>query len=458
MRAQQGEKPLLDGLTADEQPLVRKALSANPAKRFPNCVEFIRALRRAFQQMTPAAKPPPTGRKAPPPAAGRELVPGYRLVRLLGQGTFGQVWEATGPGGVTLALKIIENLHESASQQEYRALEVIRGVEHKYLMEITAYWILDAYGQVIPDELRDRPGAPAPATLVIASRLARGHLGQRLKDCLAQTGQGIPLRELLRYMDQAARAIDFMNKPQHLLDGKPIAIQHRDIKPENILLSANNDVKIADFGLAKVVEGISSIIHTKSMGLTPYYAPPELFRNEVTRWSDQYSLAVTYAQLRAGSLPFPAVRSLTEIMRIHLEGRLDLSRLPAPEAEVIRKATAVKAEERYPTCRDMVKALVAACADELAALPPTGSFKPVSFDEPASDLAPPPPAAADLPPPVPVDQLNLDTLPAARLGRATPAGGTAVPTEVPDEADHPTGEGLLGKMKNWFWGKKGPGP
>src|SRR5205085_7438564 len=105
------------------------------------------------------------------------------------------------------------------------------------------------------------------------------------------------------YMRQVARALDFLNSCQHKLEeaDQAVAIQHRDIKPENILL-VRDVVKVGDFGLAKVLEGTSAVIHADSSGMTPSYAAPEVFGSKVTSWSDQYSLALTYYTLRTGKM------------------------------------------------------------------------------------------------------------------------------------------------------------
>src|SRR5204863_657989 len=131
-------------------------------------------------------------------------------------------------------------------------------------------------------EVRHRSDAPDPSTLVIASKLANQNLHQRVTECHQQGMEGIPVKELLAYMKQAAQAVDYLNAPQH--GDRKVSIQHRDIKPENILL-ASGVVKVGDFGLAKVVEGTQAVIHNDSAGLTLVYAAPELFQNLVTNWS-----------------------------------------------------------------------------------------------------------------------------------------------------------------------------
>ena len=66
---------------------------------------------------------------------GAEPVPGYRLVRKLGQGGFGEVWEAMAPGRVRVALKFIR-LNSSLAGPELRAFEVVRDIRHPHLLDI----------------------------------------------------------------------------------------------------------------------------------------------------------------------------------------------------------------------------------------------------------------------------------------------------------------------------------
>src|SRR5262252_4982255 len=68
-------------------------------------------------------------------AEDAEPVPGYRLVRKLGQGGFGEVWEALAPGRVRVALKFIR-LNSAHASPELRALEVVRDIRHPHLLGI----------------------------------------------------------------------------------------------------------------------------------------------------------------------------------------------------------------------------------------------------------------------------------------------------------------------------------
>ena len=154
-------------------------------------------------------------------------------------------------------------------------------------------------------------------------------------------------------MHQSAEAIDHLNFHEP-------AIVHRDIKPENILLTKNRQVKVSDFGLAKLVEGTSAAINTASVGMTLAYAAPELFRNKVTRWTDQYSLALTYYRLRTGRLPFEDGMGPIQMMQAHASGTLDFSGIGDGEQTVLRRACAVECEGRFGSCVEFVEALATA--------------------------------------------------------------------------------------------------
>src|SRR5262249_58874117 len=103
-------------------------------------------------------------------------------------------WEASARGGKRVALKVIKTLECPKGLQEFKSLEVIKGVEHNHLIELHAYWILDKDGEVISDDMRDRPDAPAPSMLVIATRLAYKNLLDRLKECRRQELPATPGR------------------------------------------------------------------------------------------------------------------------------------------------------------------------------------------------------------------------------------------------------------------------
>ena len=235
--------------------------------------------------------------------AGAEPIPGYRLVRKLGEGGVGEAWEAIAPGGVRVALKFIR-LDSALAGPELRSLDVIRDIRHPHLLDVQ-----------FTLQTEDR--------LVVAMPLCDKSLKDRLGECQQQGRPGLPLDELLGYMSELAGAIDFLNEPRHpSADGTLVGVQHRDIKPQNVFL-VGGSARLADFGLAKVLEAGSG---DHSGCMTPHYAAPELIEGRISPRSDQYSLAVTYVQLRTGQLPFRG--PVSEVLLRRLHGEPDLSGLP----------------------------------------------------------------------------------------------------------------------------------
>lgn len=354
----------VDFLPKAEAEVIKRALSFKPDERFPTCTDMVKALERAIRPEKGSSSATPSGSTGKPPIPeeifqrGKEVVPGYKLEKCLGKGGYGEVWQATGPGKTKVALKIVKDLSGIKGKQEWTALETIKDeLDHPNLMKMQAFWLLDPWGAVIPDEDYPRPGGPAPAYLIILTELAAKNLMQRLNECQEQGMQGIPGKELLEYMRQSAKALDYLNLQKHSYGDREGAIVHRDIKPENILLTKSGDVKVCDFGLAKMMDGTVQNVSTNSQGMTPYYAAPELLRKKLTRWTDQYSLAVTYYHLRTGRLPIDTSLSQIEQWMALGEGRLDLSGLPEAEREIISRGVRLEPTERYDTCSDLVSGL-----------------------------------------------------------------------------------------------------
>lgn len=354
----------LSGLPGDEErAVVARALAPRPEDRWPSCEAFVQHLRAACEADERRLQRPRRGAEAP----GSEILPGYRLVEKLGQGQIGRVWKAVGRGGMLRALKIVD-LRGRAGLKELRALEQVKGIRSGNLISVSSYWLVDREGFLLtdlPEEVaslvaggkgpaaRETTGFPA-AELIIEMDLANKTLLQRLRECQQAGLPAIPVDELLRYMEQAAAGIDYLNQPEQRPDTPPIEIVHGDIKPQNIMIMGNT-AAVGDFGLARIVQRLG--IQQTGMG-TPAYAAPELLRGLPHRTSDQYCLAMTYVELRTGRLPFDEPDAMA-IARRHLEGRLDLDRagLPPDELAVIRKATAMDPHDRYASCSEMVRAL-----------------------------------------------------------------------------------------------------
>lgn len=268
---------------------------------------------------------------SPQPVVAPEPIPGYRIGRRISSGGYGEVWAAEAPGRLKKAIKFVYGCpdHDRA-RQELLALDRIKGVRHPFLLSLERIEVVN--GQ-----------------LLIVTELADGNL----KDCFEQHRgrgrRGIPRQELLGYLRDAAEALDFLAERHGL--------QHLDVKPENLLLLADR-VKLADFGLVRSYRETSS---SPMGGLTPIYAPPELFDGQPTRHSDQYSLAIVYQQLLTGSAPFSG-NTVADLARQHFHDPPRLHELSTADRMVLERSLSKDPRERFPSCVDMLDHLMAASA------------------------------------------------------------------------------------------------
>jgi serine/threonine protein kinase len=273
-----------------------------------------------------------------------EPIPGYRLLERLGGGGFGEVWKCEAPGGLHKAIKFVYGDLGAAgddghrAEQELKALSRVKTVRHPYILSLERYDIID--GQ-----------------LLIVMELADRNLWDRYKECRSEGRPGIPREELLCYLEETAEALDLMNSLYQL--------QHLDIKPQNLFL-VHNHVKVADFGLVKDLEGMQASV---TGGVTPVYAAPETFDGWVSRFSDQYSLAIVFQELLTGQRPFVGMNVRQLIMQ-HIQSPPNVTPLPSRDRPFVARALAKKPDERFPTCREFIQGLRQATAEPDRAAPP----------------------------------------------------------------------------------------
>jgi serine/threonine protein kinase len=113
-----------------------------------------------------------------------------------------------------------------------------------------------------------------------------------------EEGAALPLEEVLHIATQAAEGL----RALHQFEEAPgRGIVHRDIKPENILIDEGGVVRLADFGLSRVVERLTE---STSVAGSPLYMAPESSRGRITAASDVYSLGMVLYEMATGRFPF----------------------------------------------------------------------------------------------------------------------------------------------------------
>jgi eukaryotic-like serine/threonine-protein kinase len=216
--------------------------------------------------------------RGPAPEAGRTFG-SYRLIRELGRGGFGRVWEAESLENVRrLALKVITET-QAASPEVLQRFEregrLAASLNHPNCVYIFGAEEVDGY-PVITMELMP---------------------GGTLQDLLRQRGR-LPAKEAVDLILDVIEGLEAAHNA---------GILHRDVKPSNCFLDENGKAKIGDFGLSKTLELDSNVTISGAFIGTPSYASPEQVRGrEIDFRSDIYSVGATLYALLTGEPPFVA--------------------------------------------------------------------------------------------------------------------------------------------------------
>lgn len=261
------------------------------------------------------------------------IIKGYELGESLGSGGFGQVFRAYQPSvGREVAIKIIfshyANLPEFIRRFEAEAHFVAR-LEHPRIVPLYDFW-------------REPDNA-----YIVMRYLSGGSLRDKLKQ-----GKALPLELTSRVLDQIAEALAFAHYK---------GIIHRDLKPENILFDPQDNAYLADFGIAKDLTQDQKLTQSDVVMGTPGYLSPEQVQiRPVVIQTDIYPLGIVVYEMLTGEHPFGKV-SDGEMYSKHLRDPLPSLQLLRPDLpsavnEVLQRATAKKAEERFAGALEFAQA------------------------------------------------------------------------------------------------------
>ena len=263
----------------------------------------------------------------------------YRIVRQLGQGGMGAVYEAIDERLDTIvALKETLFADERLRKQFEREARLLARLHHPALPRVS-------------DHFNEGDGE-----FLVMQFIA----GDDLSAMLEQRKSPFPAGEVLKWADQLLDALDYL----HTQDPQII---HRDIKPQNLKLTARGQIVLLDFGLAKGSVGQMSVVTTSAsiFGYTPNYAPLEQVQGLGTdARSDLYSLAATVYHLTTGVKPPDALSRAASIVNGQPDPLVTANELTfqinSAVAAVLAKAMAQNREQRYASAAKMREALAAA--------------------------------------------------------------------------------------------------
>ena len=196
----------------------------------------------------------------------------YQIIERLGRGGMSEVYLAYDEQMHRhVAVKVVVNGQTEYIERFRREAEAIGRLTHDHILPAFDYGEQDMYHYLVMPYIEYGT----------------------LRDLIAQGP--LPIEHVAELLEQIASALQFAHQQ---------GIIHRDIKPSNILLRDDHYLYLADFGLAKVIEGGSDLTQFGSLLGTPEYMSPELSSGPATTSSDIYALGVLVYQMVTGTVPF----------------------------------------------------------------------------------------------------------------------------------------------------------
>jgi len=334
------QEPNLSAIPVKDRPIVARALSKNPSQRFECCLDFVRAL---LAEGTPA----PVRSEAEIILHPPEFQPGET------QHPAGQVterWRAHTtpnlPAGVLPGQRFLECLVNSPLVETWRT-QTVNGnpqtVHFVYgctlndaqkLQELTSRLNSLQHPGLFPSEVVHAE----PGRLVVAASVIKETLRDRFLELQKLKRPGITRTDLLDFIRAAAEILDYLYQ-QH-------SVMHLGLHPRNLVLE-QGWLQLTEFGLAQLVwlPSGQDIAQRNAR-----YAAPELFRKETNRASDQFSLALVFAEMLTGQHPFH-----DQDPRHRAEP--DLEKLSHQDGDVISRALQPDPAQRWPSVTEMALAL-----------------------------------------------------------------------------------------------------
>ena len=274
-------------------------------------------------------------------------IPGYHMIRILGQGGMGSVMLATkSDDGRAVAIKTLlpeVAVSEQSLKRFMREIEVAASLQHPHIVSYLEHGTHNGIVYLVTEYVGGMD----------ASKLAK------------QRGGRLDYREVVKIVEQTLAALEFAHS---------LGFVHRDIKEQNILVDGNypNYIsKLTDFGLAKSFKqtGMSGVTMVGDVAGTIAYMPPEQIRDfkDVQPPSDIYAMGMTAYTLLTGNhaLDLSPRAGIAETVKAIFEKPfvplvIRNSQLPPRLADVIEKAISKEPQQRWRSAGEMREAILRA--------------------------------------------------------------------------------------------------
>ena len=173
-----------------------------------------------------------------------------------------------------------------------------------------------------------------------------------LREYLNERGGKLTSRETVHFISQILKALEHAHAN---------GVVHRDIKPQNIMLLDNGQLRMMDFGIARISRAENQLLSGKTMGSVHYISPEQAKGDETDCTSDIYSVGVMMYEMLSGQLPFDAEDAVEVAIKQISDQPKSLHEIapqvPAALVEITEKAMAKLPQNRYASAREMLDAL-----------------------------------------------------------------------------------------------------
>ncbi|HLQ29575.1 MAG TPA: protein kinase [Ktedonobacteraceae bacterium] len=290
----------------------------------------------------------------------------YQLEERLGRGGMSEVYLAFDERTRhSVAVKVVSSSHADYIERFHREAEAISNLHHAHILPALDY------------------GEQEPWHYLVIPYIQMG----TLRDRLQQQGP-LSLEDAGALLEQIASALQFAHDQ---------GIIHRDIKPSNILLRDNHYAYLADFGLAKSLDGGDTITQTGNLMGTPEYMAPELTEGPATTSSDLYALGILIYEMVTGQVPFSAETPIAVYWKQLRDQPVPPSQvnpaIPPSIEHVILRALDKVPHRRYSSANELAQAYIEALTfpnrvEEEEEVPPV-LYDTTSMDEDLATFVPP---------------------------------------------------------------------
>ncbi|MCG2787053.1 MAG: serine/threonine protein kinase [Anaerolineae bacterium] len=287
---------------------------------------------------------------------GKQFGP-YQVVAPLGEGGMAAVYKAYQPAMERhVAIKVLPR-HMAGSPEFIarfkREAHLLAQLQHPHILPVFDYGESDGY------------------TYIVMPFLQSGTLADLLKT------RRVSLPEIYRIISQIGDALGYAHARGMI---------HRDVKPSNVLIDERGNCLLTDFGLARMAETGSMLTSSGAIMGTPAYMSPEQGAgNQVDGRSDIYALGVILFEMVTGQVPYSAETPIAIVFK-HIQDPLPSARKFVPDLSeslelILMKTLEKKADDRYQTADDFVKAIQAEASTSsraYAAPTPTPPLAPIA--------------------------------------------------------------------------------